>query len=64
MNIKIYSLPNCRFCAAAKLLLESYGKPYQEIDGKHPEWPTAPGVVIDDRLIGGFTELARESKNW
>ena len=64
MNIKIYSLPNCRFCKGAKMLLESYGKPYKEFEGKHPDWPTAPAIFIDDRLVGGFTELARESKNW
>jgi glutaredoxin len=64
MDIRIYSLPNCRFCLAAKLLLANYGLPYTEVEGKHPEWPTAPGIVIDGRLVGGFTELARESKNW
>lgn len=55
----IHTIPNCPWCLRAKALLDALNMEYEEIQGKHPDWPTAPAIVVDGILIGGFTELAR-----
>ncbi len=38
MEIKIYTLPNCRFCKMAKYFFNKYGLDYQELSlNKNPE---------------------------
>lgn len=55
----VYALPECPYCGHAKRLLGAIGIEYEVIQGKHPDWPTVPYVIIDGNPIGGFQELAR-----
>jgi glutaredoxin 3 len=59
----------CGYCARARALLESKGLPYKEIlvDGDLAERRrmealsgrrTVPQIFIDERSVGGFTDLA------
>lgn len=58
MHAEIYTLPNCKWCQRAKKLCDALGIEYTEQEGKHPDWPTVPYVVLDGEAIGGFTEFA------
>jgi len=58
MSVTIHTLTNCPWCVKAKALLTAMGLEYEEVLGRHPDWPTAPYIVIDGKPIGGFTELA------
>ena len=66
-RIRMYTTPWCGFCQAAKRLLDGRGIPYEDIDvsdsgerakvqAEH-DWPTVPVVLIDGKLVGGYTEL-------
>ncbi len=68
-DIKVYSTRVCTYCQAAKRLLDQVQLPYEEIglDDK-PElrqklseenghYRTVPMIFIDNKFIGGFTEL-------
>jgi glutaredoxin 3 len=68
MNITLYTLSSCPFCVRAKQLLDSKGLKYtlHEMDTKPAELAaakkkyghsTVPIVLIDDKLIGGNSEL-------
>jgi glutaredoxin len=68
MKAVVWSKPACPFCDQAKALLKLKGIAYEEKvigDGYMKEdlleaVPTArtvPQILIDDQLIGGFTEL-------
>ncbi|MEO2094708.1 MAG: glutaredoxin domain-containing protein [bacterium] len=70
MRIEIYTQSYCPFCRSAIQLLDDLGAPYShhEMDEKGPELDeikarfdhhTIPIVVIDDALVGGFTELSK-----
>lgn len=67
-QIKMYTREYCGYCSAAKSLLEGKKVPYEEIDctgdDKTRAWlrtatgqSTVPQIFIDERSIGGFTEL-------
>ncbi|MEI6857197.1 thioredoxin-disulfide reductase [Psychrilyobacter sp.] len=68
-EITIYSKSNCPYCVRAKMLLESKGVTYTEINVQdHPEekenmirrsngGKTFPQIVIEDLHIGGCDEL-------
>lgn len=68
-KVVIYSKTYCPFCVRAKNLFSGKGVEFEEImvDSK-PElfvelkertgMMTVPQIFIDDKLIGGFTELA------
>jgi glutaredoxin 3 len=68
MKAIVWSKNQCPFCVQAKALLESKGIEYEERNVQE-DWtkeqlleavPTArtlPQVFLDDKLIGGFTEL-------
>jgi glutaredoxin 3 len=69
MTIKIYTANNCPYCIRAKNLLERKGIDFELIDlSGHPDailelknktqWRTIPQIFINDKLIGGYTELA------
>jgi glutaredoxin 3 len=69
MDIVVYTKESCPFCVRAKQLLNAKGLPFKEInlEGKEKEladlkartgWRTVPQIFINDKLIGGFTELA------
>lgn len=68
-HIEVYSTHNCPWCVRARVLLESKGLDYEEINlssgtdrvqemlersGRR----TVPQIFIDDEPVGGFTELA------
>ena len=64
----VWSKDHCPYCVQAKNLLESRGIDYEErnINGGYtkeqlleavPNARTLPQIFIDDKLIGGFTEL-------
>jgi len=67
-KVVIYSKDPCPYCIAAKKFLQNRGIEFQEIDltGKDEEiekiktttgWQTMPIILINDKLIGGFTDL-------
>jgi len=69
-RIQMYTTRWCGYCARAKTLLESRGIPYEEIhldddprfratlQERTGGW-TVPQILIDERPIGGYTELWR-----
>ena len=73
MKAIIWSKYNCPYCDQAKALLKNKGIPFEEKkigDGYTKEElleaiPTArtvPQIFLDDKLIGGFTELNEHLK--
>ncbi len=66
-RVQVYSTRWCGYCVRAKALLQSRGIDYDDIslDAFRQKlfdltgaW-TVPQIVIDDRPIGGYTELWR-----
>ncbi len=68
-KIVVYTKESCPYCVRAKQLLNAKGLKFEEInlEGKEQEladlkartgWKTVPQIFIDDKLIGGFSELA------
>jgi glutaredoxin 3 len=69
-RVRIYTTRWCGFCSRAKALLDAEGIGYDEVslDGEPAfraklmelagQW-TVPAIFIDDRPIGGYTELVR-----
>jgi len=64
----MYTTEWCGYCVRAKALLDGRGIDYDEIDlGDDPRFRahlneltggwTVPQIVIDDQVIGGYTEL-------
>lgn len=73
MKAVVYSKYHCPYCDQAKALLQSKGIPFEERkigDGYSkedlleavPNARTVPQIFIDDKLIGGFTELKEHLK--
>lgn len=69
MKIEIYTTGFCPYCDRAKNLLTEKGLDYTEhnLDGKKEELMalkertgqrTVPQIFIDDKFIGGFSELS------
>ena len=69
-RIRMYTTRWCGYCVRAKMLLEDKGLPYEEINlDDDPAFRarlneltggwTVPQILIDDRPIGGYTELWR-----
>ena len=69
-RIRIYTTPWCGYCVRAKALLDELGLEYDEVDlDDDPAFRatlhdltggwTVPQILIDDRPIGGYTELWR-----
>jgi glutaredoxin 3 len=69
-RIRIYTTRWCGFCIRAKVLLQSRGLAYDEVRlDEDPAFRqtvyettggwTVPQIVVDDRPIGGYTELWR-----
>lgn len=73
-KIIVYTTQFCGFCDSAKRLLDQKGLKYESIDitndhelrqklSEENSWRTVPMIFIDDKFIGGFTELvALDSK--
>ena len=71
MQIIVWSKDRCRYCEEAKYLLKSKGLAYEERNVESGNWTreqfleaipsarTFPQVLIDGKLIGGFTELQK-----
>lgn len=70
MKAVVWSKYHCTFCEQAKALLEQKGIPFEERkigDGYTreelleavPTARTVPQIFLDDKLIGGFTELKK-----
>jgi glutaredoxin 3 len=69
-RIQMYTTRWCGYCVRAKALLDSRGLDYEEISlDADPAFRatlydltggwTVPQILIDDRPIGGYTELWR-----
>ena len=69
-EIKMYTTSWCGYCVRAKMLLDSLGLPYEEINlDDDPRFRqrlfeltggwTVPQIVIDGIPIGGYVELWR-----
>jgi glutaredoxin 3 len=68
-RIQMYTSPWCGYCVRTKALLDSHGLGYEEVDvGDDPALRarlheltggfTVPQILVDERPIGGYTELA------
>ena len=67
-KVEIYSTPSCRYCNDAKRLLDSMSIEYVEHDIQSDiasretlrarELRTVPQITINEKWIGGYTELA------
>jgi glutaredoxin 3 len=73
MKATIWSKYHCPYCDQAKALLKNKGIPFEEKkigDGYSkeelleavPNARTVPQIFLDDKLIGGFTELNEHLK--
>ena len=67
-NVVIYTIPTCPYCIKAKKLLDSRGMTYKEIIVteankqqlfKKTGVKTVPQIFINDKFIGGYTELTK-----
>lgn len=67
-KIVMYSKDPCPYCVAAKRFMQNRGIDFEEIDltGQNEQmdqikektgWQTFPIILINDKLIGGFTDL-------
>jgi len=68
VKVEVYSTSYCPFCRMAERMLDSKGIAYQAYDITHdPEkrdWlvaqtgqTTVPQIFVNDRSIGGFTDM-------
>ena len=64
----MYSKDPCPYCVMAKNFMNERGLPFDEVDltGRQDEidriknetgWRTVPIIMINDELIGGYTDL-------
>ncbi|MFT6907981.1 MAG: glutaredoxin 3 [Oleiphilaceae bacterium] len=69
-RVKIVTSPTCSYCHAAKDLLKREGISYQEVDVVNDSEQaqqllaqsgqrTIPQIFIDEKSIGGFSELSK-----
>jgi glutaredoxin len=73
MQYAIVGRSNCSFCDKAKELLEEHGHVYTYYSIEDNKWVidlfrrsainTVPQVWLDDKYIGGYTELKGSLKN-
>jgi glutaredoxin 3 len=70
MKAVVWSKDACPFCVQAKALLESRGIEFEERNVNKdwtkeqlleavPNARTLPQIFLDDKLVGGFTELRK-----
>ena len=70
MQAVVWSKDSCPFCLQAKALLESKGIEFEERNVNKdwtreqlleavPNARTLPQIFLDDKLVGGFTELRK-----
>jgi glutaredoxin 3 len=69
-KVVMYSKDPCPYCVAAKKFMQVRDIAFEEIDltGQQEEidkikqqtgWQTVPIILIDGKLIGGFTDLKK-----
>lgn len=69
-NVIVWSKVNCSYCEKAKALLRSKGVVFEErklgevwttddLLAVVPTAKTVPQIFIDNKLIGGYTELVK-----
>ena len=67
-KVEIYSRSNCSYCVMAMDFFDSKGikydvysaddpKVFEEMLERNPQARTVPQIFIDDKLIGGYTDL-------
>jgi glutaredoxin 3 len=67
-KVIMYTKVPCPYCVSAKRFLEGKGVSFEEIDlTDRPEemqrikdqtgWRTVPIIMINDKLIGGYTDM-------
>ncbi len=67
-KVKVYTKDPCPYCVRAIQLLENLNIPFEEVDltGQEQEidrlkretgWRTVPIILINDKVIGGYTDL-------
>ncbi len=70
-KVEIYSRSNCSYCVMAMNFFDSKGikydvysaddpKIFQEMLERNPQARTVPQIFIDDKLIGGYTDLVEK----
>jgi len=71
MQAVVWSKDACPFCVQAKALLKQKGIEFEERNIMHGTWTkeqlleavpnarTLPQIFLDDKLVGGFTELRK-----
>tara|TARA_Y100001947_G_scaffold118398_1_gene102518 strand:+ start:449 stop:706 length:258 start_codon:yes stop_codon:yes gene_type:complete len=70
-KVEIYSKSNCSYCVMAMNFFDSKGikydvysaddpKIFQEMLERNPQARTVPQIFIDDKLIGGYTDLVEK----
>ena len=70
-KVEIYSKQNCTYCVMAMNFFDSKGikydvysaddpKIFQEMLERNPQARTVPQIFIDDKLIGGYTDLVEK----
>ena len=73
-TVVVYSMDNCMYCTQAKRLLENMKVPYTEkklgvavtreqLLEVAPNARTAPQIVINKEVIGGYTDLVEYIEN-
>ena len=67
-KVEIYSRSKCSYCVMAMKFFDSKGikydvysaddpKVFEEMLERNPQARTVPQIFIDDKLIGGYTDL-------
>lgn len=67
-KIVIYSKPDCPWCTKAKVYFAKHNLVYtefmlgsditrEEIIEQFPQMKTMPIILIDDKLVGGYTQM-------
>ena len=67
-KVEIYSRSNCSYCVMAMNFFDSKGikydvysaddpKVFEEMLERNPQARTVPHIFMDDKLIGGYTDL-------
>ena len=67
-KVEIYSRSNCSYCVMAMNFFDSKGikydvhsaddpKVFEEMLERNPQARTVPQIFIDDKLVGGYTDL-------
>ena len=68
MKVEIYSKNNCVFCEKAKIKLQNHSPQINMLDKdytredffkKFPNAKTFPQIIINDKHIGGYSELTK-----